>query len=106
MRIDVRVNLPNGVSAKDLALAVIAQIGTHGATGHVIEYTGEAVQALSMEGRMTLCNMSVEAGARAAMIAPDETTFAYLESRRFAPKGKAWNAALDHWRTLKSEPDA
>ena len=86
----VRVNgaAPAGVTAKDIALGIIGQIGTDGATGHVIEYAGEAIRALSMEGRMTLCNMSIEAGARAGMIAPDETTFAYLKGRRFAPQGE------------------
>ncbi|MFN2452703.1 MAG: 3-isopropylmalate dehydratase large subunit [Pyrinomonadaceae bacterium] len=98
--------LPAGVTAKDLALAIINRIGTAGATGHVIEYAGEAVRALSLEGRMTLCNMSIEAGARAGMIAPDETTFAYLENRRYAPHGTAWNEALDYWRTLASDEDA
>ena len=86
MLIDVRGTLPQGVTAKDLALGIIGQIGTDGATGHVIEYAGEAVRALSVEGRMTLCNMSIEAGARAGMIAPDETTFTYLKGRRFAPQ--------------------
>ena len=109
---EVRTNgeLPESVTAKDLALAIIGQIGTAGATGHVIEYTGEAVRALSMEGRMTLCNMSIEAGARAGMIAPDETTFTYLKGRRFAPHntaGKAaWDEALAYWRTLTTEADA
>ena len=86
MLIDVRGQLPEGVTAKDLALGIIGQIGTDGATGHVIEYAGEAVRALSVEGRMTLCNMSIEAGARAGMVAPDETTFAYIKDRRFAPQ--------------------
>jgi 3-isopropylmalate/(R)-2-methylmalate dehydratase large subunit len=109
---EIRVNgeLPESVTAKDLALAIIGQVGTAGATGHVIEYTGEAVRALSMEGRMTLCNMSIEAGARAGMIAPDETTFSYLEGRRFAPRntdGKAaWNDAVAYWRTLTTDADA
>lgn len=102
--------LPEAVTAKDLALAIIGQVGTDGATGHVIEYTGEAVRALSMEGRMTLCNMSIEAGARAGMVAPDETTFSYLEGRRFAPintAGKAaWDDALAYWQTLKTDADA
>ena len=88
MLIDVRGALAEGVTAKDLALGIIGQIGTDGATGHVIEYAGEAVRALSMEGRMTLCNMSIEAGARAGMVAPDETTFAYVKGRRFAPRRK------------------
>jgi 3-isopropylmalate/(R)-2-methylmalate dehydratase large subunit len=98
--------LPEGVTAKDLALGIIGQIGTDGATGHVIEYAGDAVRELSMEGRMTLCNMSIEAGARAGMVAPDETTFAYLQGRRFAPQGAAWTEALTHWKTLRSDKDA
>jgi 3-isopropylmalate/(R)-2-methylmalate dehydratase large subunit len=106
MKVEVQGALGEGVAAKDLALAIIGQIGTDGATGYVIEYTGEAVRALSMEGRMTLCNMSIEAGARAGMIAPDETTFAYLQGRRFAPSGDRWEQALHHWRTLTSDPDA
>jgi 3-isopropylmalate/(R)-2-methylmalate dehydratase large subunit len=96
----------NGVTAKDLILGLIAQIGTDGATGHVIEYSGEAIRALSMEARMTVCNMSIEAGARAGMIAPDETTFAYLRDRRFAPKGSAWNQAVQYWQALKTDPGA
>ncbi|HEV8046518.1 MAG TPA: 3-isopropylmalate dehydratase large subunit [Terriglobales bacterium] len=104
MLIEVSGELAEGVSAKDLALGVIAQIGTDGASGHVIEYSGPAVRALSMEGRMTLCNMSIEAGARAALIAPDETTFAYLEGRRFAPAD--WQHAVSSWRSLASDPDA
>src|SRR5256712_6947404 len=95
MHVDVRGKLPEGVSAKDLALGTIGRIGTDGATGHVIEYTGEAVRGLSMESRMTLCNMSIEAGARAGMIAPDETTFAYVQGRRFAPKGEDWEDAVE-----------
>src|SRR6202790_2512843 len=94
MRIDVSGRLGEGVSAKDLALGVIGEIGIDGATGHVIEYTGEAVRGLSVEGRMTLCNMSIEAGARAAMVAPDETTFAYMKGRRFAPHNGAWDDAV------------
>jgi 3-isopropylmalate/(R)-2-methylmalate dehydratase large subunit len=104
MLIEVSGELAEGVSAKDLALGVIAQIGTDGASGHVIEYSGPAVRALSMEGRMTLCNMSIEAGARAALIAPDETTFAYLEGRRFAPAD--WQHAVSSWRSLASDPGA
>jgi len=104
MLIQVDGSLGEGVGAKDLALGVIRQIGTDGASGHVIEYTGEAVRSLSMEGRMTLCNMSIEAGARAAMVAPDETTFAYLRDRRFAPRGAGWEESLAHWRTLSSDP--
>jgi 3-isopropylmalate/(R)-2-methylmalate dehydratase large subunit len=98
--------LPEGVTAKDLALGIIGKIGTDGATGHVMEYAGEAVRALSMEGRMTLCNMSIEAGARAGMVAPDETTFAYVKGKRFAPQGNDWNAAVAHWRTLASDDGA
>src|ERR1043166_4425760 len=106
MLIEVSGSLPEGVTAKDLALGIIGQIGTAGATGHVIEYAGEAVRPPSMEGRMTLCNMSIEAGARAGMIAPDETTFAYLKGRRFAPTGDKWEAAVSYWRTLPSDQDA
>jgi 3-isopropylmalate/(R)-2-methylmalate dehydratase large subunit len=106
MQIDVRGKLAEGVTAKDLALGIIGQIGTDGATGHVIEYTGDAVRELSMEGRMTLCNMSIEAGARAGMIAPDETTFAYVQGRRFAPKGAQWESAVASWRTLVTDKGA
>lgn len=106
MKVETRGRLPEGVTAKDLALGIIGAIGTDGATGYAIEYAGEAVRALSMEARMTLCNMSIEAGARAGMIAPDETTFAYLKGRRFAPGGEEWDAALSNWRTLKSDADA
>ena len=104
MKIETRGSLPEGVTAKDLALGIIGKIGTDGATGCVIEYAGDAVRALSMEGRMTLCNMSIEAGARAGMIAPDETTFAYLKGRRFAPP--EWEKAVDYWMTLHSDNDA
>jgi len=106
MRVTVNGTLPVGVSAKDMALAIIAHIGTAGGNGHVIEYAGEAVRALSMEGRMTLCNMTIEAGARAGLIAPDETTFAYVQGRPRAPKGAAFEAALMYWRTLKSDDRA
>ncbi len=106
MKVQTRGTLPEGVTAKDLALAIIGQIGTDGATGYVIEYAGEAVRSLSMEGRMTLCNMSIEAGARAGMIAPDETTFAYLEGRRFAPRGADWDEAVAYWRTLQTDEGA
>jgi 3-isopropylmalate/(R)-2-methylmalate dehydratase large subunit len=106
MKIEVSGRLPEGVTAKDLALGVIGKIGTDGATGYVIEYCGDVVRSLSMEGRMTLCNMSIEAGARAAMVAPDETTLAYVKGRRFAPKGEEWDKAAAHWRTLKSDPGA
>ena len=106
MLIQVNGRLGEGVSAKDIALGIIGRIGTDGATGYVIEYGGEAVRALSMEGRMSLCNMSIEAGARAGMIAPDETTFAYVKGRRFAPQGKDWDAAVARWRSLTSDPGA
>jgi 3-isopropylmalate/(R)-2-methylmalate dehydratase large subunit len=105
-RIAVEGKLSQGVTAKDVILAIIGKIGTDGATGCVVEYAGSAIRALSMEGRMTICNMSIEAGARAGMIAPDETTFAYLEGRRFSPKGEAWNAAVREWSKLPSDPDA
>jgi 3-isopropylmalate/(R)-2-methylmalate dehydratase large subunit len=98
--------LPFGVTAKDLALGIIGQIGTDGATGYCIEYAGEAVRALSMEGRMTLCNMSIESGARAGMIAPDEVTYAYLAGRPFAPRGDAWREAVAYWRTLVTDEGA
>jgi 3-isopropylmalate/(R)-2-methylmalate dehydratase large subunit len=106
MRIEVSGCLGEGVGAKDLALGLIQQIGTDGATGHVIEYAGPAVRSLSMEARMTLCNMSIEAGARAGMIAPDETTFTYLNGRRFAPRGDDWDKAVAYWRALGSDPGA
>jgi 3-isopropylmalate/(R)-2-methylmalate dehydratase large subunit len=106
MLIQVSGKLGEGVTAKDLALAIIGKIGTDGATGHVIEYAGEAVRALSVEGRMTLCNMSIEAGARAGMVAPDETTFAYVKGKRFAPQGADWDAAVAHWRSLASDSGA
>ncbi len=106
MRVTVNGALPLGVTAKDLALAIIARIGTAGGTGHVIEYAGEAVRALSMEGRMTLCNMTIEGGARAGLIAPDETTFRYIAGRPRAPKGAAFEGALHYWRTLKSDDSA
>src|SRR5207248_5291303 len=94
MLIQVKGKLAEGVTAKDLVLGILGKIGTDGATGHVIEYAGEGIRALSMEGRMTVCNMSIEAGARAGMIAPDETTFAYIKGRRFAPGGNAWKVGL------------
>ena len=101
----VRVNArrPQGVTAKDIILAVIGKIGTAGGTGHVIEYAGEAVQELSMEGRMTVCNMSIEGGARAGMVAPDQTTFAYLEGRPYVPRGKDFQSAVDRWRSFASD---
>ena len=106
MAVTVDGTLPDGVTAKDLILAVIARIGTGGGQGHVIEYRGEAIRALSMEARMTVCNMSIEAGARAGMIAPDETTFAYLRGRPHAPTGDDWDAAVAYWRTLVTDDDA
>ena len=106
MGITVNGVLPDGVTSKDIILAVIAKIGTGGGQGYVIEYRGEAIRALSMEARMTVCNMSIEAGARAGMIAPDETTFAYLKGRPHAPSGDDWNAAVAHWRSLVTDDDA
>jgi 3-isopropylmalate/(R)-2-methylmalate dehydratase large subunit len=106
MAVTVNGRLRPGVTAKDVILAVIAEIGTGGGQGYVLEYRGEAIRALSMEGRMTVCNMSIEAGARAGMVAPDETTFAYLEDRPHAPRGADWKDALGYWSTLKTDPDA
>ncbi|PRX95660.1 3-isopropylmalate dehydratase large subunit [Allonocardiopsis opalescens] len=106
MAVTVEGALRPGVTAKDIILAVIAKIGTAGGQGHVIEYRGEAIRALSMEARMTICNMSIEAGARAGMIAPDDTTFAYLEGRPHAPKGADWDAAVAYWRTLRTDDGA
>jgi 3-isopropylmalate/(R)-2-methylmalate dehydratase large subunit len=105
-RINIEGTLPIGVTAKDIVLHIIGQIGTAGATGHVIEYAGSAIRNLSMEGRMTICNMSIEAGARAGMIAPDATTFAYLEGRRFSPQGTAWDEAVQHWSELVTDTGA
>src|SRR5271163_270508 len=105
-RISVEGELSPVVTAKDIVLAIIGHIGTDGATGCVIEYAGSAIRALSMEGRMTVCNMSIEAGARAGMIAPDETTFAYLKGRRFSPQGSAWDEAVTEWSKLPSDPGA
>ena len=106
LAIEITGHLSPGVTAKDLILAVIGKIGVSGGTGHVIEYRGPAIEALSMDERMTICNMSIEAGARAGMIAPDETTFAYLKGRRFSPVGADWDAAVAKWRTLKTDPGA
>ncbi|HMM96734.1 3-isopropylmalate dehydratase large subunit [Phycicoccus sp.] len=106
MAVTVEGELPAGVTAKDVVLAVIARIGTGGGQGHVIEYRGSAIRALSMEARMTVCNMSIEAGARAGMIAPDETTFEYLRGRGHAPTGADWDAAVEAWRELRSDDDA
>jgi 3-isopropylmalate/(R)-2-methylmalate dehydratase large subunit len=106
MRVTVDGTLPGGVTAKDIILAIIGEIGTAGGTGHAIEYAGEAIRALSMEGRMTVCNMSVEAGARAGMVAADEKTFEYLKGRPKAPKGAAWEQAMRYWETLRSDHGA
>ncbi|WP_262693920.1 3-isopropylmalate dehydratase large subunit [Kordiimonas aquimaris] len=106
MRVTVNGVLPIGCSAKDVALAIIGRVGTAGGTGHIIEYAGSVIEALSMEGRMTLCNMSIEAGARAGLVAPDEKTFDYLRGRPYAPKAGQWSAAVAHWRSLSSDDDA
>ncbi len=106
MLVRVDGTLPNGVTAKDITLSVIGKTGTAGGTGHVIEYAGDAIRSLSLEGRMTVCNMAIEGGARAGLVAPDEKTFAYLAGRPKAPRGAAWEIALDHWKTLKSDPGA
>ena len=106
MRVTVNGTIPAGVTAKDIVLAIIGKIGTAGGTSCVIEYAGEAIEALSMEGRMTVCNMSIEAGARAGIIAPDEKTFEYLKGRPKAPKGAHWEQAVAYWRTLKTDPGA
>ena len=106
MRITINGDLPVGITSKDLALAIIGKIGTAGGTGHVIEYAGSAIEALSMEARMTICNMSIEGGARAGLIAPDETTFNYLKNRPMAPKGEDWDKAVAYWKTLPSDDGA
>ncbi len=106
MRVAVEGELPPGITAKDMILAIIGTIGTAGGTGHVIEYAGEAVRRLSVEGRMTMCNMSIEGGARAGLVAPDETTFRYIMGRPMAPKGAAWEQAVTFWRTLPSDDGA
>jgi 3-isopropylmalate/(R)-2-methylmalate dehydratase large subunit len=103
MAVTVDGALPLGVTAKDVILAIIHEIGVDGGTGYVLEYRGSVIESLSMEGRMTICNMSIEAGARAGMIAPDDTTFGYLEGRPYAPKGAAWDAALSYWRSLPTD---
>jgi 3-isopropylmalate/(R)-2-methylmalate dehydratase large subunit len=106
MRVNVEGPLARGVTAKDVVLAIIGRIGTAGGTGHAIEFAGSTMRALSMEGRMTVCNMAIEAGARAGMVAVDETTLEYIKGRKFAPKGTDWERAAAYWRTLKSDPDA
>ncbi len=106
MAINVNGHLPDGTTAKDIILAVIAKIGTGGGQGYVLEYRGEAIRALSMEARMTVCNMSIEAGARAGLIAPDDTTFEYVKGRPHAPEGADWDSAVDYWRTLVTDDDA
>jgi 3-isopropylmalate/(R)-2-methylmalate dehydratase large subunit len=106
MAINVEGALPDGVSAKDLILAIIGQIGTGGGQGYIVEYRGEAIRSLSMEGRLTICNMSIEAGARAGLIAPDETTFEYLKGRPHAPKGADWDVAVEYWKSLPTDEDA
>ena len=106
MRVSVNGRAGKGITAKDIVLAIIGRIGTAGGTGHTIEFAGEAIRALSMEGRMTVCNMSIEAGARAGLVAVDETTLAYIMGRPFAPTGKMWDMAITAWRELKSDPDA
>src|SRR6266404_5853469 len=106
MLVEVNGTLGAGVSPKDVVLAIIGKIGTAGGTGHVIEYGGSTFRSMSMEGRMTVCNMAIESGARAGLVAPDETTFAYVEGRPYAPKGAKWEKALAFWRTLPSDADA
>ena len=106
MRVTVDGKLPPGVTAKDIILAIIGEIGTAGGTGYALEYAGEAIRSISMEGRMTICNMSIEGGARAGMVAPDEKTYAYLKDRPKAPKGDAWDAARRYWDTLHSDDGA
>jgi 3-isopropylmalate/(R)-2-methylmalate dehydratase large subunit len=106
MAVTVDGEMPRGVTAKDIVLAIINRIGTGGGIGSIIEYRGSAIRALSMEGRMTVCNMSIEAGARAGLVAPDDATFAYLEGREFAPSGAAWERALDDWRSLVTDDGA
>jgi 3-isopropylmalate/(R)-2-methylmalate dehydratase large subunit len=106
MKVEVRGSLPPGVTAKDIVLSIIGETGTAGGTGHVIEYCGEAIRELSMEGRMTVCNMAIEGGARAGLIAPDDKTYAYVKGRPHAPKGAQWEAALAWWETLKTDEGA
>jgi len=106
MAVNINGELPDGVTAKDVVLALIAKVGTGGGQGYIVEYRGSTVEALSMEGRMTICNMSIEWGAKAGMMAPDETTFAYLKGRPHAPEGEEWDAAVEYWKTLRTDDDA
>src|SRR3954470_18415377 len=106
MRVNVQGPLPAGVSAKDVVLAIIGRIGIGGGIGYALEFAGSTIRAMSMEGRMTVCNMAIEAGARAGMVAVDDTTIGYVKGRRFAPKAPLWDSAVAYWRTLKSDPDA
>ena len=106
MRVTVDGKLGPGIGAKDIALSIIAKIGTNGAQGHGVEYAGSAIRSLSQEGRLTLCNLAIESGARTGMVAPDDTTFDYLHGRDYAPKDALWDRAVAHWRTLPSDPDA
>lgn len=106
MAVNINGDLPEGVTAKDVVLALIAKVGTGGGQGHIVEYRGSTIEQLSMEGRMTICNMSIEWGAKAGMIAPDQTTFDYIQGRPHAPEGQQWDAAVDYWKTLYSDPDA
>ena len=106
MKIEVTGTAAPGITAKDIVLAIIGKTGSAGGTGYVVEFCGPAVEALSMEGRMTLCNMAIEMGAKAGPVAPDDVTFNYLKGRQFAPQGEQWQQAVDYWRTLKSDSDA
>ncbi|MBQ0214559.1 3-isopropylmalate dehydratase large subunit [Proteus vulgaris] len=106
LKIEVQGKTAIGITAKDIVLAIIGKLGSAGGTGYIVEFAGEAIEALSMEGRMTLCNMAIEMGAKAGLVAPDDTTFAYLKGRQFAPKGQSWDEAVAYWRTLKSDDDA
>ncbi|NBM85535.1 3-isopropylmalate dehydratase large subunit [Proteus sp. G2661] len=106
LKIEVQGKTAIGITAKDIVLAIIGKLGSAGGTGYIVEFAGEAIEALSMEGRMTLCNMAIEMGAKAGLVAPDDTTFNYLKGRQFAPKGQSWDEAIAYWRTLKSDDDA
>ncbi|OAT45665.1 3-isopropylmalate dehydratase large subunit [Proteus hauseri ATCC 700826] len=106
LKIEVKGKAAAGITAKDIVLAIIGKLGSAGGTGYIVEFAGEAIEALSMEGRMTLCNMAIEMGAKAGLVAPDDTTFDYLKGRQFAPKDQSWNEAVAYWRTLKSDDDA